>query len=66
VWGGRMAARWTCGVGRDDVVHNAYGYCLFTGGSVSPRPRHRSHSHPPTRRNTVRQLQTMVDSGPRR
>ena len=66
VWGDVMARTLDMGgVGRDDVVQNAYGYGLFTGGFGVHHGAQAIGATviPISSGNTVRQLQTMVDFG---
>ncbi|MDX5399903.1 MAG: AMP-binding protein, partial [Actinomycetes bacterium] len=66
VWGDVMARTLDMGgVGRDDVVQNAYGYGLFTGGFGVHHGAQAIGATviPISSGNTMRQLQTMVDFG---
>ncbi|NCD20667.1 MAG: phenylacetate--CoA ligase family protein [Actinobacteria bacterium] len=66
VWGDVMARTLDMGgVGRDDVVQNAYGYGLFTGGFGVHHGAQAIGATviPISSGNTMRQLQTMLDFG---
>jgi phenylacetate-CoA ligase len=66
IWTNMMARNFTAaGVGRDDIVHNAYGYGLFTGGLGFHYGAERVGAKvlPVAAGNTKRQLQMMHDMG---
>ena len=65
-WTNMMARNFTAaGVGKDDVVHNAYGYGLFTGGLGFHYGAERVGAKvlPVAAGNTKRQLKMMKDMG---
>jgi phenylacetate-CoA ligase len=65
-WTNMMARNFTAaGVGREDVVHNAYGYGLFTGGLGFHYGAERVGAKvlPVSAGNTKRQLKMMKDMG---
>ncbi len=65
-WTNMMARNFTAaGVGKDDVVHNAYGYGLFTGGLGFHYGAERVGAKvlPVSGGNTKRQLKMMKDMG---
>jgi phenylacetate-CoA ligase len=65
-WANLMARNFTAaGVGRDDIVHNAYGYGLFTGGLGFHYGAERVGAKvlPTSAGNTKRQLRMMKDMG---
>jgi phenylacetate-CoA ligase len=66
VWANMMARNFTAAdVGREDIVHNAYGYGLFTGGLGFHYGAERVGAKvlPVAAGNTKRQLQMMHDMG---
>jgi phenylacetate-CoA ligase len=66
VWTNLMARNFTAaGVGEDDVVHNAYGYGLFTGGLGFHYGAEKVGAKvlPVAAGNTKRQLKMMKDMG---
>ena len=66
-WANLMARAMTCaGAGRGDIVHNAYGYGLFTGGLGAHYGAERLGAAviPVSGGNTKRQVTIMQDFGP--
>ena len=66
-WANLMARAMTCaGAGRGDIVHNAYGYGLFTGGLGAHYGAERLGAAviPVSGGNTKRQITIMQDFGP--
>jgi phenylacetate-CoA ligase len=66
-WANLMARAMTCaGAGRGDIVHNAYGYGLFTGGLGAHYGAERLGAAviPLSGGNTKRQITIMQDFGP--
>ncbi|KGO33021.1 phenylacetate--CoA ligase, partial [Desulfobulbus sp. Tol-SR] len=66
-WANVMARAMTCaGAGRGDIVHNAYGYGLFTGGLGAHYGAERLGAAviPVSGGNTKRQITIMQDFGP--